>query len=205
MNIVGPPLGKVAIVGEQYLEWNINQALVLFRPKDLLLNKYLYYYLVEGEFVRYILHETKGTVGQVNISLSQCRQCEIPLPPLNEQRRIVEKIEALTARSRKAREAIEAIPELLDQFRQSVLAAAFRGDLTADWREQNPDVEPAEALLERIRVDKHDPNQVLQEVGRFSRSKTHAAIGRNTAWTRGKCRSTTWRMKESMVLSGNRS
>jgi type I restriction enzyme S subunit len=70
----------------------------------------------------------------------------------NEQRRIVEKIEALTARSRKAREALEAyqIPELLDQFRQSVLAAAFRGDLTADWREQNPDVEPAEALLERI-------------------------------------------------------
>jgi type I restriction enzyme S subunit len=66
----------------------------------------------------------------------------------------VEKIEALTARSRKAREALEAIPELLDQFRQSVLAAAFRGDLTADWREQNPDVEPAEALLERIRVER---------------------------------------------------
>jgi type I restriction enzyme S subunit len=34
------------------------------------------------------------------------------------------------------------------------LAAAFRGDLTADWREQNPDVEPAEALLERIRVER---------------------------------------------------
>jgi len=76
------------------------------------------------------------------------------LPPLNEQRRIVEKIEALTARSRKAREALEAIPDLLDQFRQSVLAAAFRGDLTADWRAQNPDVEPAEALLERIRVER---------------------------------------------------
>jgi type I restriction enzyme S subunit len=70
----------------------------------------------------------------------------IPLPPLNEQRRIVEKIEALTARSRKARAALDEIPALLDQFRQSVLAAAFRGDLTADWRTQNPDVEPAEAL-----------------------------------------------------------
>jgi len=77
----------------------------------------------------------------------------VPLPPLNEQRRIVEKIEALTARSRKAREALEAIPNLLDQFRQSVLAAAFRGDLTADWREQNPDVEPAEVLLEKVQKD----------------------------------------------------
>ena len=76
----------------------------------------------------------------------------VPLPPLNEQRRIVEKIEALTDRSRKARAALDQIPALLDQFRQSVLAAAFRGDLTADWRAQNPDVEPAKALLERIRV-----------------------------------------------------
>ncbi|WP_052672530.1 restriction endonuclease subunit S [Aliterella atlantica] len=74
----------------------------------------------------------------------------IPLPPLNEQRRIVAKIEALKARSQKAKEELEAITLLLDQFRQSVLAAAFRGDLTADWREKNPDVEPASVLLERI-------------------------------------------------------
>ena len=78
----------------------------------------------------------------------------IALPPVNEQRRIVEKIEALTDRSRKARAALDQIPALLDQFRQSVLAAAFRGDLTADWRAQNPNVEPAEALLERIRVER---------------------------------------------------
>ena len=154
MNIVGPPLGKVALVTQQYSEWNMNQALVLFRPHQGLLNLYLYYYLVGGEFVREILADTKGSVGQINISLTQCRNCPIPLPPLNEQRRIVAKIEALTARSRKAREALDAIPALLDQFRQSVLAAAFRGDLTADWREQNPDVEPAEKLLERIRAER---------------------------------------------------
>jgi type I restriction enzyme S subunit len=52
------------------------------------------------------------------------------------------------------KEELEAIPALLDQFRQSVLAAAFRGDLTADWREKNPDVEPASGLLERIRVER---------------------------------------------------
>jgi type I restriction enzyme S subunit len=100
-----------------------------------------------------IRREGRG-VGLKNLNLRQVSEFSLPLPPLNEQRRIVEKIEALTARSRRAREALEAIPELLDQFRQSVLAAAFRGDLTADWREQNPDVEPAEALLERIRVEK---------------------------------------------------
>lgn len=91
--------------------------------------------------------------AQPNISPKELEGFPIPLPPLNEQRRIVEKIEALTVRSRKAREALEAIPNLLDQFRQSVLAAAFRGDLTADWREQNPDVEPAEVLLEKVQKD----------------------------------------------------
>jgi type I restriction enzyme, S subunit len=79
---------------------------------------------------------------------------EFPLPPLNEQRRIVSTIEQLTDRSNKARAALEDVPKLIAQFRQSVLAAAFRGDLTADWRERNLDVEPASELLERIKIDR---------------------------------------------------
>ena len=99
---------------------------------------------------RYFLGAGKQTTNLASINLTKLSNLPIPLPPLNEQRRIVAKIEALTTHSRKAREALDAIPALLDQFRQSVLAAAFRGDLTADWRVQNPDVEPAEKLLERV-------------------------------------------------------
>ncbi|MBD2492414.1 restriction endonuclease subunit S [Aulosira sp. FACHB-615] len=89
-----------------------------------------------------------------NVSADILNKIVIPLPPLNEQRRIVAKIEALKARSQRVKDALEDIPQLLDQFRQSVLAAAFRGDLTADWREQNSNVEPASVLLERIRVER---------------------------------------------------
>lgn len=91
----------------------------------------------------------------------------LPLPPLNEQRRIVAKIEALMARSQRVKEALEAIPSLLDQFRQSVLTAAFRGDLTADWREKNLDIEPASVLLERIRRVRRQhkaKNKELEEI-----------------------------------------
>jgi type I restriction enzyme S subunit len=82
------------------------------------------------------------------------RVVPLPVAPLNEQKRIVAKIEALQHRADAAKAALDAIPPLLEKFRQSVLAAAFRGDLTQAWRAQNPDAEPATALLERIRAER---------------------------------------------------
>lgn len=93
-------------------------------------------------------------VSQASISTRTLSEVEIDLPPLAEQKRIVAKLEELTARSRRAKEALDAVPPLLDQLRQSILAAAFRGDLTADWRAKNPDVEPAQCLLARIYADR---------------------------------------------------
>lgn len=78
----------------------------------------------------------------------------VPVPPIDVQRRIVAKLDELLAQSRAAREQLEAVPALVEQYRQSVLAAAFRGDLTADWRKKNPDVEPASKLLERIGIER---------------------------------------------------
>jgi type I restriction enzyme S subunit len=78
----------------------------------------------------------------------------IDLPPVNEQKRIVARIEELQAHSNRTREALESIPDLLEQLRKSILGAAFRGDLTKKWREQHPDVEPASELLKRIRVER---------------------------------------------------
>lgn len=60
-----------------------------------------------------------------------------PVPPLPEQRRIVAKIETLMARSRKAREVLTQIPSLLNSYRRSLLASAFSGRLTEDWRTEN--------------------------------------------------------------------
>ena len=85
MNIVGPPLNKIAIIPDTYKEWNINQAITLFRPKEYLNNQYLYYFFCEGASVNSVLDKTRGVVGQVNISLSQCREFAISIPPMEEQ------------------------------------------------------------------------------------------------------------------------
>jgi len=82
------------------------------------------------------------------------QQIPIPLPPLNEQRRISSRIETLQARSKNAKDALAEVEILLAQLRQSVLNAAFTGKLTAKWREEHPDAEPASELLKRIRTER---------------------------------------------------
>ncbi|WP_196523179.1 restriction endonuclease subunit S [Nostoc commune] len=115
--------------------------------------KFLFYSVLSDKFIRKISSTMDGTLYPA-VTDTDVTSAAIVIPPLNEQRRIVAKIEALKARSQRVKEALEDIPQLLDQFRQSVLAAAFRGDLTADWREQNSNVEPASVLLERIRAER---------------------------------------------------
>jgi len=135
MNIVGPPLGKIAIVSSEYPEWNINQALTLFRTnEEILLSKFLFYFLNEGSSIKSIHGDLKGTVGQVNISLSQCRNFAIPCPSLPEQKRIVEKLDEVLAQVDTIKARLDGIPELLKRFRQSVLASAVSGKLTEEWR-----------------------------------------------------------------------
>jgi type I restriction enzyme S subunit len=144
---VGAQCGNVHLAPSH--SWITDNAIYTSWKTNHIYLKFFYYLL--GNFK---LNELAGGSGQPYISQTILNPLLIPLPPLNEQRRIVAKIEALKARSQRVKEELEAIPALLDQFRQSVLAAAFRGDLTADWREKNPDVEPASVLLERIRVER---------------------------------------------------
>lgn len=75
----------------------------------------------------------------------------VGLPPLNEQQRIVEKIETLFARLDKGEEAVREVQKLLTRYRQSVLKAAVTGQLTADWRKEHEGkLENGHDLLERI-------------------------------------------------------
>lgn len=71
----------------------------------------------------------------------------ISLPPLAEQRRIVAKIDSLTSKSRRARDHLDHIPRLVQKYKQAILAAAFRGDLTCEWREEQGLPEPRSVLL----------------------------------------------------------
>lgn len=126
--------------------WVNNHAHVIQSLGDFIPLNYLNRYFNFIDLTPYITGSAQPKLNQKNLN-----RILIPIPPLNEQRRIVSEIEKLTAHSKRAREALDDVPKLIERFKQSVLAAAFRGDLTADWREKNPDAEPAEKLLQKIR------------------------------------------------------
>lgn len=67
----------------------------------------------------------------------------LPLPPLAEQRRIVARVEELSSEGRRTRRVVGRLPSDLRRLRQSVLAHAFSGRLTEDWRARRSDREPA--------------------------------------------------------------
>ena len=92
MNIVGPPLGKFALVSNEYPEWNINQAIAIFRAKEQILPKYLLAALMQEKVMKPFIDQAVG-VRQLNISLDQCRNLECALPPIEEQQRFVNFVE----------------------------------------------------------------------------------------------------------------
>lgn len=129
MNIVGPPLNKIAMLTNQYPEWNLNQAITIFRVKDYLNNKFLYYFFCEGTSVRSLGHDLRGVVGQANISLSQCRNFDIPIPSLQEQREIVRRVESLFAKADTIEARYLTLKAKIDSLPQSILHKAFKGEL----------------------------------------------------------------------------
>ena len=98
----------------------------------------------------------------------------VPIPPLSEQRRIVEKLNEVTPFTDSYAEAYVRTAELNQQFpdllKKSILQEAVQGKLVP----QNPDDEPASALLERIRAEKEQ----LIKAGKIKRDKHESIIFR---------------------------
>ena len=146
MNIVGPPLGKLAIIPPSLPQANFNQAAVLIRPylhKDNI-NVYLKAYLEEMSEINSI--STKGSAGQVNISLTQSQNMRIPLPPLPEIERIIKNLKYWLSFVDNIEENKEKLQDSIRQVKSKVLDLAIHGKLVP----QDPNDEPAIDLLKRI-------------------------------------------------------
>jgi type I restriction enzyme S subunit len=106
---------------------------------------------------RIIGAENYGVTRQA-LTKQQILNFEIPLPSIEEQTDIVTRVEQLFTYADQIEQRIKDAQARVNHLTQSILAKAFRGELTADWREQNPNLirgeNSAEALLAKIKAER---------------------------------------------------
>ncbi|MBF4557147.1 restriction endonuclease subunit S [Pseudomonas sp. p50] len=110
------------------------------------------------QFLHLYLSQLKDRVlvplmsGAANVALSvkKIQDIEIPLPSIGRQREIVVKFKSIVIEDGELKSELTHQQALLKKLRQQILQEAIEGKLTVDWRAQNPDVEPASELLQRI-------------------------------------------------------
>jgi len=145
----GATIGKLSIWG---IDASTNQACAVGIPTVAINNEFLYYYLLSER--QSLIKAGKGG-AQPNLSQGIIKEWPINLPPLNEQNRIVAKIEELFSELDKGIENLKTARAQLKVYRQALLKHAFEGKLTAQWRAENQDkLETADALLKRIQQER---------------------------------------------------
>ena len=166
---VRPYLKKIAVVRElkEYLI-----ASTAFIVLDTLLNEtYLKYYLLSDNFINRVNNKSTGTsypaINDYNFNLLL-----IAIPPLAEQQRIVEAIESALEKVDEYSESYNRLEqidkEFPDKLKKSILQYAMQGKLV----EQDPNDEPVEVLLEKIRAEK----QKLFEEGKIKKKDLEIPI-----------------------------
>lgn len=115
---------------------NQRTGLIQNEAEEFSCKSYFWHYLKTLE--KQLLDKAKG-VAVANVSASDIEALPFPCPPIEEQRRIADKLDTTLARVDTLNDRLARITPLLKRFRQSVLAAATSGRLTEDWR-QNKDI-----------------------------------------------------------------
>ena len=147
--------GRVKPIAYRYTGkcWVNNHVHVLRAPtKDA--NEFLCYTLMYYNVIPWLT----GTTGRAKLTQAALNSLPMGLPPEKEQTEIVARVEQLFAYADQIEQRVKDAQSRVNHLTQAILAKAFRGELTAEWRAQNPDLisgeNSAAALLARIKAER---------------------------------------------------
>ncbi|MCM3006714.1 restriction endonuclease subunit S [Priestia koreensis] len=141
----GATIGKLGVLG---MDAATNQACAVGQANDCLNPKYLFYYFLarRGELI------ALGKGGaQPNISQTVIKQFPFALPPLNEQARIVDRLEKLLLNLENESQLVIEVEEKLNSLKQSILNKAFRGDLGTNDLSEDIEIERLKDFTKSVR------------------------------------------------------
>ncbi|WP_038900131.1 restriction endonuclease subunit S [Dickeya dadantii] len=168
-------VGKVAVISKDDEKFLFAGYLIRIR---LDLGKsvphYISFCLQSPQIRQTIENIARSTSGVNNINSKELSSLELPIPSMSEQAEIVRRVEQLFAYADGVEKQVQSALERVNNLTQSILAKAFRGELTAQWREENPELisgeNSAEALLARIKAER-----TAQQPQKKTRRKASAA------------------------------
>lgn len=147
-------LGRAYIVE---IEGYVHDGWFILRLPENIDKNYFYYLLSSSQLQTQFSSLAVGGVVQ-NIRSELVKQAIVNIPPLQEQAEIVRRVEQLFAYADTIEKQVNNALTRVNSLTQSILAKAFRGELTAQWRAENPDLisgeNSAATLLEKIKAER---------------------------------------------------
>lgn len=145
---------------------------IRFSVKQTLLNpNYFLYVANEGKGRQFFIQSLSTSAGQNTINQKSIKSFSFLLPSLTEQQEIVNRVENYFAFADKIEQQVKSAQERVNNLTPALLAKAFKGELTADWRTKHPELtsgeNSAKALLKRIQVEQ----EILNKPAKTKRTK----------------------------------
>lgn len=197
-------IGTIGKCGYFLVEGTTNQQIntVISKINPL----YSYYFFNTNSFVRELISKASATTIAI-VNKSKLESCLFPVAPLNEQQRIVNRIESLFVKLDRAKELIENTLAQFEQNKMAILHKAFTGELTVKWRkENNIDLSSWKKceLKEVFKVvkDKYNPqteNQIVNYIGLENIETSKGIISKNNS---SEVKSIKTKFKKDDVLYG---
>jgi type I restriction enzyme S subunit len=150
-------LRNMAIVTKEYDNQVASTGFCVLRSSNV--NYKWLFYLIQTDFFLNPLNEIQRGTNYPAVRNSDILSQIVPIPPLEEQHIIVERIEKLFSLADYIEDTVDSKLEESKVLRQSILKKAFEGKLVP----QDPNDEPAEILLEKIKMEKSNKGKTIQE------------------------------------------
>ncbi len=160
-------------INENHPDTLFASYLIRFKPIDPIDSKLLKYYFQTKEYWAFI-YDFQAGIAVPNVNATKLSSLPFPLPPIGEQKRIVEKLDTILPIVKSIKARLDKIPKLLKKFRQSILSAACSGKLTEVWRVNNPKLENASLFFSKInlkRIDCYNKRIISSKQSKLSKPK----------------------------------